>query len=157
VQWDLDRFLVAQERGIPGGDRYESALKQLRDGHKTTHWMWYVFPQLLGLGSSDRARHFAIVSLEEARAYVAHPVLGARLLECARALLATEGLTVDDIFEHPDELKLRSCMTLFLRAEPQEPLFRGVLDRFFDGEQDERTNARLEDKGLPIPELLEPQ
>ena len=127
---DLDRYLVAQEQEKDG---FRDAIEQLRLGRKTGHWIWWIFPQIEGLGETETTRYYAIVSLDEARAYLAHPTLGARLLECARALLATEGLTVGDIFDHPDDLKLRSSMTLFLRAAPDEPLFGQVLHRYFDG------------------------
>lgn len=150
MPWDLDRFTEAQDRGSPWGDPYESTLKQLRQGRKTGHWMWYAFPQIDGLGSSETARHFAIGSLDEARAYLAHPTLGPRLRECASALLATDGRTAEEILGPVDATKLRSSMTLFMRAAPEEPLFGQVLDRFFDGSHDERTDARLRDQSTPV-------
>jgi uncharacterized protein (DUF1810 family) len=152
MQGDLDRYLEAQEKK---NDGYDDALTQLRHGRKAGHWMWYVFPQIEGLGRTDTARYYAIVSLDEARAYFAHPILGARLLECARALLATKDRTVEDIFDHPDEMKLRSCMTLFLRAAPDEPLFGQVLERFFDGPDDE-TGRLLHDQLLPVRNRRDP-
>ncbi len=113
--------------------------------------MWYVFPQIEGLGSTDSARYFAIVSLDEARAYIAHPVLGMRLLECSRALMATESRTAEEVLGSTDAKKLRSCMTLFMRAAPDEPLFGQVLDRFFDGRPDERTHEILRDQAASAP------
>lgn len=151
--WDLQRFVEAQLRGSPWGDPYEAALKELHRGRKTGHWMWYVFPQIQGLGSTDTARYFAIASLDEARAYFAHPTLGARLVECASALLATEGRTADEILGSVDTRKLRSSMTLFMRAAPEEPIFGQVLDRFFDGVADERTDERLRDQATTVPDL----
>jgi uncharacterized protein (DUF1810 family) len=133
----LDRFLVAQE------DEYEDALAELGRGRKTSHWMWFVFPQIVGLGHSLMSQRFGIVSLDEARAYLAHPVLGARLRECSSAVLAIEGRSAEEIFGSIDALKLRSCMTLFHRAAPDEPLFGQVLDRFFGGVPDELTDALL--------------
>lgn len=133
----LDRFLVGQQAV------YSDALAELRRGRKTSHWMWFVFPQIAGLGHSAMARHYAIASLDEARAYLAHPVLGARLRECARALLATEGLSAEDILGSVDAMKLRSCATLFGRADPHEPLFGLILERFSGGVPDEATEARL--------------
>jgi uncharacterized protein (DUF1810 family) len=124
---DLDRFVAAQD-GV-----YADALAELRAGRKRTHWMWFVFPQIAGLGSSPTAQRYAIASLDEARAYLAHPVLGPRLRECARALLAVEGRSARDILGHPDDLKLRSSMTLFARAADDPALFQAVLDRYYDG------------------------
>jgi len=137
MQHDLDRFLVEQQHV------YEDALEELRRGSKTGHWIWYIFPQVAGLGSSPMSRRFAISSLDEARAYLAHPVLGARLRECAGIVLATPGRTAEEIFGSIDALKLRSCMTLFHRAAPGDPLFAKVLDRFYRGVADEATDARL--------------
>ncbi|BCJ48989.1 hypothetical protein Asp14428_04640 [Actinoplanes sp. NBRC 14428] len=134
---DLDRFVTAQD-GV-----YERALAELRAGDKRSHWMWFVFPQIVGLGSSATARAYAIRDLAEARAYLAHPVLGPRLAECARALLAVEGRTAARIFGHPDDLKLRSSMTLFARAADDPGPFQAVLDRFYDGEPDPATLERL--------------
>jgi len=111
--FDLSRFVTAQE------DVYESAIAEIRGGHKRTHWMWFVFPQLRGLGSSPISRQFAIRSAAEARAYLAHPILGARLLECCDALLRVNGGSANEIFGSPDDLKLRSCATLF--ASVSEP------------------------------------
>jgi uncharacterized protein (DUF1810 family) len=136
--YDLDRFLHAQEaRGT-----YAAAVAELRAGRKTGHWMWFVFPQLDGLGLSETSRRYAISSLDEARAYVAHPVLGARLEETARALAEVEGKTATEILGSVDAMKLRSSMTLFARAAPEQPLFRQVLERYFDG-PDHATETRL--------------
>jgi len=118
-------------------------LRELRSGQKRGHWMWFVFPQIAGLGRSEVAQHYAIASLDEAQAYAAHPVLGARLRACAAALLAVEARSATAILGEIDALKLRSSMTLFHRAEPDEPLFRAVLDRFFDGVADPLTEARI--------------
>lgn len=130
---DLDRFVKAQARS------YAQALSEIRAGYKTSHWMWYVFPQLDGLGSSPTARLYAIQDLAEAAAYLAHPVLGARLVECAEVLLRVQDLSAHDIFGFPDDLKLRSCMTLFARVAEPGSVFERVLARYFDGEPDEKT------------------
>jgi uncharacterized protein (DUF1810 family) len=135
--FDLQRFVDAQHRV------YDRALAELRSGRKRSHWMWFVFPQIEGLGHSSTARHYAISGLDEARAYLAHPVLGPRLVECARAVADTAGRTAREIFGSPDDLKLRSSMTLFGRAAPDEPVFQQVLDRYFDGEPDPLTLERL--------------
>lgn len=134
---DLDRFLVAQ------GLVYEDVLTELRRGRKTSHWMWFIFPQVAGLGQSAMSKRFAIGSLDEARAYLAHPVLGARLRECAGLVLATTALTAEDIFGLIDAMKLRSSMTLFHRAAPEEPIFGQVLGSFYRGVPDEATDARV--------------
>ncbi len=134
---DLDRFVAAQ------ADLYDHVLAELRRGRKTGHWMWFVFPQIAGLGRSPTSRHYAITSLDEAREYLAHPVLGPRLRECASIVAATQGRTADDIFGDIDATKLRSSMTLFHRADPDEPVFREVLDRFFGGRPDPRTDELL--------------
>jgi uncharacterized protein (DUF1810 family) len=134
---DLERFVAAQR------DTYDGALAELRAGSKTGHWMWFVFPQVEGLGLSPMSRHYAIRSLDEARAYLAHPVLGPRLRECAAALLATSGRSAEQILGGIDARKLRSSMTLFLRADPDERLFAEVLERFYGGRADELTDARL--------------
>jgi uncharacterized protein (DUF1810 family) len=138
--FDPQRFVAAQD----AGGTYDRALAELRAGRKRTHWMWFVFPQLAGLGRSATAQRYAIQSLDEARAYLAHPVLGERLREACRALLAAPpGLSAQDILGGVDALKLRSSMTLFLRAAPDEPLFRQVLDRYFAGAPDDATDALL--------------
>jgi uncharacterized protein (DUF1810 family) len=131
---DLQRFVTAQDQG----GTYERALAELRAGHKTSHWMWFVFPQIAGLGQSAMSQRYAIGSLEEARAYLDHPVLGPRLVECAQALLAHEGLTAQEILGGIDAIKLRSSMTLFARAGETEA-FERVLERYFGGGLDEAT------------------
>ncbi|KAF5046171.1 hypothetical protein DSECCO2_473650 [anaerobic digester metagenome] len=131
--FDLNRFLQAQE-GV-----YAAALAELRAGRKTSHWMWFVFPQIDGLGRSQTARFFAVKSLAEARAYLAHPVLGKRLRECTAAVLGVAGRTASEIFGSPDDIKFRSSMTLFERAEPNCDLFPDALDRFFEGRRDRLT------------------
>ena len=138
-QFDLTRFVSAQD----GGGTYAHALAELRQGRKTSHWMWFVFPQVAGLGMSEMSRRYAIGSLEEARAYLADPVLGARLRECARLVADTPGKTAEQIFGGIDAVKLRSSMTLFHRADPSEPAFKAVLDRYFSGELDPATEQRL--------------
>ena len=131
----LRRFVDAQDAGAA----YHSAITELRAGQKTSHWMWFVFPQIAGLGHSEMARHYAISSIEEARAYASDPTLGSRLRECALALLETEDRTAQQVLGETDAMKLRSSMTLFSRAAPDEPLFSLVLDRYFNGEVDETT------------------
>jgi uncharacterized protein (DUF1810 family) len=137
VLYDLDRFVAAQEHV------YAGALDELRRGRKTGHWIWFIFPQVAGLGYSDMSRRYAIASLDEACAYLAHPLLGARLRECASVLLATTKLTAEDILGATDAMKVRSSMTLFHRAAPDEPAFTHVLDRFYGGVADAATDARL--------------
>jgi uncharacterized protein (DUF1810 family) len=135
--YDLRRFVDAQARN------YDDALAELKAGRKTSHWMWYVFPQIAGLGSSPMAQTYAIGSLAEARAYLAHPVLGARLRDCVAAVLGVQGRSARQIFGGPDDLKLRSSLTLFAEAASDEPLFRQGLERYFGGEPDLRTLDRL--------------
>jgi uncharacterized protein (DUF1810 family) len=135
----LGRFRSAQQQG----GIYERALAELKAGAKRSHWMWFVFPQLAGLGHSEMSRTYAISSLEEARAYLADPVLGGRLRDCAAALLAHDGAGAEQILGAIDALKLRSSMTLFARADPAEPLFARVLDRYFGGAGDPATDALL--------------
>lgn len=132
---DLDRFVVAQDEHAT----YARALSELRAGRKTSHWMWFVFPQVSGLGQSATAKQFELDGLDEARAYLDHEVLGPRLLECCRALLELEGATAEQVLGAVDAMKLRSSMTLFARADPDERVFPDVLDRFYDGSVDERT------------------
>jgi uncharacterized protein (DUF1810 family) len=134
---DLNRFVRAQENG------YARALAEIRSGRKRTHWMWYIFPQIDGLGFSDTARRYAIRSLEEARAYLEHPVLGPRLRECAETVLAVQGRSAREIFGTPDDLKLRSCVTLFADVSPEGSVFQRVLEVSFGGEADGRTLAWL--------------
>jgi len=137
VGYDVERFVAAQDDGV-----YEQALGELRRGRKSGHWMWFVFPQLAGLGRSATAQHYAIASLDEARSYLAHPVLAARLRECARVVAALPP-GAEAIFGGIDAVKLRSSMTLFTHADPDEPAFRAVLDRHFAGEPDELTERLL--------------
>ena len=136
--YDLQRFAAAQD----AGGTYERATAELRDGRKTSHWMWFIFPQIAGLGSSRAARIYAIASLAEARAYLAHPLLGARLIECASILTRVPDRTAEQIFGEVDAMKLRSSMTLFARAPVGESVFRQVLDQYFDGIPDPATQQR---------------
>jgi uncharacterized protein (DUF1810 family) len=135
----LQRFLDAQD----SGGTYERALAELRAGRKTSHWMWFVFPQRAGLGQSETSRRYAISSPAEARAYLDHPVLGPRLVACAEALLEHEGKSATEIMGGIDTVKLRSSMTLFAAVAPEQPAFQRVLDRYFDGEPDESTERWL--------------
>ena len=135
----LDRFVAAQNQA----DTFATAVAELRAGAKRSHWMWFVFPQIAGLGRSPTSRRYAIASLEEARAYLAHPVLGPRLIECARILCELEGRTAQGIFGGIDAIKLRSSMTLFARADPSSPVFGQVLDAYFGGVPDEATERLL--------------
>ena len=137
TDFDLERFVQAQ------APVYATVLKELRAGHKRTHWMWFIFPQLGGLGHSEMARRYAIRSGDEAAAYLAHPVLGARLRECATIVNGLDGQAVEEIFGHPDELKFRSSMTLFADVAPDEAVFQDCIDKYFDGEPDGETLARL--------------
>ena len=134
---DLERFVREQDRD------YETVRSELRRGRKTSHWIWFIFPQIAGLGRSAMSQHFAIGSLDEARDYVAHPILGARLRECVGLILAVEGRRADEIFGSLDAMKVRSSMTLFHRAAPDEPGFRRVLDRFYGGVPDPATDEIL--------------
>jgi uncharacterized protein (DUF1810 family) len=136
---DLQRFVDAQDQG----GTYQAALAELRAGRKTSHWMWFVFPQIAGLGQSPISRRFAIGSLDEARAYLAHPVLGPRLTESARALTELSTDSAEEVFGGVDALKLRSSMTLFARADPDAPVFSQVLDQYFGGAADDTTDALL--------------
>jgi uncharacterized protein (DUF1810 family) len=136
VAADLERFVAAQR------DVYDAVLDELRRGRKTGHWIWFIFPQVAGLGRSAMSEAFAIGSLAEARAYLAHPILGARLRECAAIVAATQG-RADEIFGSLDAMKVRSSMTLFHRAVPEEPVFSQVLDRFYGGRPDDATDALL--------------
>lgn len=130
---DLKRFVDAQERVYP------EARAELATGRKRSHWMWFIFPQLRGLGHSPTSREFGIASLEEARAYLAHPLLGARLLECTQLVAAVEGRTAREIFGSPDDLKFRSCMTLFADASDHDEMFESALRKYYGGERDPRT------------------
>ena len=137
--YDLQRFVAAQD----AGGTYDHAVSELRAGRKTSHWMWFVFPQIVGLGNSPVSRTYAIRSLEEAEAYLAHPVLGARLIECATILTGLQSRSAEKIFGGVDALKLRSSVTLFMHAAPGEPVFRRVLDHYFDGVPDPATEQRI--------------
>jgi uncharacterized protein (DUF1810 family) len=129
----LQRFVEAQD------PIYERAVSEIRSGEKVSHWMWFIFPQVEGLGSSPTARRYAIKSLEEAGAYLNHPVLGPRLIECAEAALAVQGRSALAIFGSPDDLKLRSSATLFAQASTPHSVFHRLLDRYFEGEPDQKT------------------
>lgn len=131
--FDLQRFISAQQRD------YATALAELRGGRKRSHWIWYIFPQIEGLGYSSTSRHYAIKSLPEARAYLQHPILGRRLVECAEAVLQINGRSAAEIFGAPDDMKLRSSMTLFAAVPDADPVFARVLDRYFGGQPDRRT------------------
>ncbi|MDB5879618.1 MAG: calpastatin [Variovorax sp.] len=134
----LERFVVAQALC------YGAVLAELRAGRKTSHWMWFVFPQLVQLGRSETARLYGLADAAEARAYALHPLLGPRLEECANAVLATSGRTANQIFGSPDDLKLCSSMTLFERAWPESTVFAAVLDRFYEGRRDPMTLQLLD-------------
>jgi uncharacterized protein (DUF1810 family) len=136
--YSLARFIEAQER------IYDDALDELSNGQKQSHWMWFIFPQIDGLAYSSAAKYYAIKSLEEARQYLQHPVLGPRLLQCAEILLAIKRRSAAQIFGYPDDLKLRSSMTLFACAAEPPSVFERVLDRYFQGEQDVRTLQLLQ-------------
>lgn len=137
--FDLERFVQAQN----AGGTYQRALDELSRGSKESHWMWFIFPQIAGLGQSPTSRKYAISSLAEAKAYVVHPVLGPRLLDCSRAVAGHTGLSAVRIFGGIDARKLQSSMTLFLRAAPDQPVFQEVLDRYFDGNPDPATDRLL--------------
>lgn len=130
---DLERFYKAQEYD------YETALSEIRNGRKESHWMWYIFPQVAGLGRSTTAEYYAIKSKEEAKAYIEDPVLGKRLIEISQALLQVSSDDAEMVMGWPDNLKLRSCMTLFAEVAPEQPVFRNVLEKFYDGEMDGKT------------------
>jgi len=134
---DLARFVQAQ------APVYPQVLAELQAGLKRSHWIWFVFPQIAGLGHSAMAERYAISSLDEARAYLAHPVLGARLRECSQLVLNAQQRSIHQIFGSPDDLKFRSCMTLFDRADPAQPLFAQCLRKYFAGQGDPETLARL--------------
>lgn len=135
--FDLDRFVRAQEPVIA------QVRAELKARQKSTHWMWFVFPQLAGLGFSQNAQFYGIASLDEARAYLAHPVLGPRLAECTGLVNAAEGRTAHDIFGSPDDMKFRSSMTLFALAGPDEPVFGTALQKYFGDRKDQRTSDLL--------------
>jgi uncharacterized protein (DUF1810 family) len=135
---NLERFVTAQD----SGGTYQQAVAELRTGRKTSHWMWFVFPQIAGLGRSAMAQAYAINNLAEAQAYLAHPVLGPRLVECAELVASHRGLSAEQIFGGIDAIKLRSSMTLFARADPDEAIFRQVIDQYFEG-PDPETERRV--------------
>jgi uncharacterized protein (DUF1810 family) len=138
-QYNLGRFVAAQD----AGGTYERAVAELRQGRKTSHWMWFVFPQIVGLGHSPTSRLYAISSLEEARAYLAHPVLGPRLAECAEIVCGVDGRSAEQIFGRIDAQKLRSSATLFALADPATQVFQRVLDQYFDGVRDPGTEELI--------------
>jgi len=138
--YDLERFVAAQD----AGSTYDRALGELRAGRKSGHWMWFVFPQIAGLGTSDTSRRYAIASRAEAAAYLRHPLLGPRLIECAQIVEAADALSATQILGPIDARKLQSCMTLFMRAAPEEPLFGRVLERYFAGVADHNTDRLLQ-------------
>ena len=135
---DLERFVDAQD----SGGTYQQAVAELRNGRKTSHWMWFIFPQIAGLGHSAMAQAYAISDLAEAQAYLAHPVLGPRLIECAQIVASHQGLSAQQIFGGIDAIKLRSSMTLFAHAAPDQTIFQQVIDQYYDG-QDPETARRL--------------
>ncbi|GGK05183.1 DUF1810 domain-containing protein [Pseudomonas matsuisoli] len=139
--YDLERFVDAQR------DTLERALEELRAGHKSTHWMWFIFPQLAGLGQSEMAWRYGVSDVKEAQAYWRHALLGAHLRECIEAVLPYAGRGARQVFGAPDDLKFRSSMTLFREAEPNETIFQQALDAFFAGEPDPRTISMLGDHG----------
>jgi uncharacterized protein (DUF1810 family) len=135
--FDLQRFVAAQD------PVYHRVRAELAAGRKTSHWMWFVFPQLRGLGLSATAQHYGLASLREAQAYWNHPVLGPRLRECVALVLAVDDKSAAQVFGSPDDMKLRSSLTLFAKAAPQEPVFQAALAKYFEGEPDARTLALL--------------
>jgi uncharacterized protein (DUF1810 family) len=137
--FELQRFVDAQDQGRT----YERALQELRQGEKQSHWMWFIFPQIAGLGRSSTAQYYAISGLAEAQAHLAHEVLGPRLVECARAMAELSGSDANAVLGGIDAQKLRSSMTLFAHAAPDEPVFREVLAKYFGGDEDAATVARL--------------
>lgn len=132
-QFHLERFVAAQDKV------YETVLEELSQGKKQSHWMWFIFPQTAGLGRTETAKKYALGSLDEAKAYLSHPVLGARLLECTKLVLAIDGKSANTIFGHPDDLKFKSSMTLFLLAAPNTKVFQSAIDKFYNGDKDELT------------------
>lgn len=131
--FDLSRFVKAQD------SVYDRVLLELKNGRKSSHWMWFVFPQIDGLGHSSTTKYYAIKSVEEARRYLQHPVLGKRLRECCETILALEGLSASRIFGYPDDMKLKSSMTLFASVAESGSVFTRVLEKYFQGARDERT------------------
>lgn len=135
--FDLQRFVDAQD------SVYYQVRAELEQGHKRSHWMWFVFPQIAGLGTSPMARRYALGSLAEAQAYLRHPILGPRLVECAALVQQVEGRTIHQIFGSPDDMKFRSSMTLFAQAAPDQPVFQAALEKYFAGQLDPLTLDRL--------------
>jgi uncharacterized protein (DUF1810 family) len=135
--FDLQRFLDAQE------GEFETALAEIKRGRKSSHWMWYIFPQIDGLAFSSTSKHFAIKSSDEAKAYLDHPILGPRLMACAEAALAIEGKSATEIFGSPDDMKLRSCATLFAHVSPAGSVFERLLDKFYVDDKDQKTLGLL--------------
>jgi len=131
--YNLTRFVQAQERD------YERALSEIKSGHKQTHWMWYIFPQYDGLGFSSTSKRYSIKCVDEAKAYLNHPNLGPRLIECAEAALSVEGKSAFEIFDSPDDMKLKSCATLFAHVSPAGSVFDRLLAKYFQGEHDGKT------------------
>ena len=136
-RYDLQRFVDAQQ------PVFDAVCAELRDGRKRSHWMWFIFPQIAGLGNSEMTRRYAISSLDEARAYLAHPVLGNRLRECSRLVADVQGRSAEEIFGYPDDMKFRSSMTLFAQVSPGNTIFNDCLDKYFSGKLDPLTLARL--------------
>ncbi len=134
----LSRFLSSQDTVYP------QVLKELQNGKKTSHWIWFIFPQIEGLGQSTTAKYYSIKNLNEAKKYIDHPILGKRLLECCNIILKIEGRSVEDIFGYPDNLKLKSCMTLFKYVTPENKVFSIVLKTYFADQEDERTVSILQ-------------
>ena len=133
IEADLSRFVEAHDRS------YSRALEEIREGRKQSHWMWYIFPQIVGLGLSSTSRFYAIADLEEARAYMQHPMLGAHMIEICGVLFGLSANDAEDVMGYPDDLKLRSSMTLFSQAVPSVKIFQQVLDKYFDGKMDQKT------------------
>ena len=138
-EYNLDRFLEAQETS------YSTALSEIKNGRKQSHWIWYIYPQIAGLGFSEYSKFYAICGLTEASQYLEHPVLGSRLIEISKELLKIEGKSANQIFGSPDDLKVKSCMTLFSAVKNADPVFESVLEKYFDGMKDSKTLQRLKD------------
>jgi len=147
--YDLNRFVQAQE------DDYERALAEIRSGRKRSHWMWYIFPQFEGLGSSAMARRYGIKSRAEAEAYLRHPILGPRLVACADAALRIQGRSAFEVFGSPDDLKLQSCATLFAAVSPEGSVFHRLIDAYFQGAPDSETLQRRE-RSLTSDQIAQP-
>ena len=141
---NLQRFLDAQERV------YDTVLDELRAGRKASHWIWFIFAQIAGLGHSSMAQQFAIASLDEAKAYLQHPVLGKRLRECTQLVLNVDGRTIEEIFPYPDNLKFCSCMTVFMTATIDNTIFKNALLKYFDGRPDQMTMNVLARHNMPF-------